>query len=222
MNSNFATALAKVLAHEGGFVNHKLDPGGATNLGITIGTAKRYGVDMDGDGDTDIIDIKNLTAAAAAKIYKGEYWAKVNGDLLPSGLDYAVFDFAVNSGVSRAAKYLQAILGVTQDGAIGPATLKALEGKNVADLINMLCDKRLAFLKGLSTWSTFGKGWSSRVSGVRSSALAMSKAKASALPPVIDAPPAPNAKPNSDTAKPNSVFSALFGFLATLLKGGRA
>jgi len=209
MNSNFPEALRLVLKHEGGFVNHRRDPGGATNLGITIGTAKRYGVDMDGDGDTDIIDIKNLTAAAAAKIYKGEYWAKINGDLLPSGLDYAVFDFAVNSGVSRAAKYLQAILGVSQDGAIGPATLKALEGKNVADLINMLCDKRLAFLKGLSTWSTFGKGWSSRVAGVRSSALAMSKSAPTALPLVIDAPPAPN------PPKPN-LISALLSILAKL------
>lgn len=211
MNANFAEALRLVLRHEGGYVNHPKDPGGATNLGITIGTAKRYGVDMDGDGDTDIIDIKNLTAAAAAKIYKGEYWAKVNGDLLPSGLDYAVFDFAVNSGVSRAAKYLQAILGVTQDGAIGPATLKALEGKNVADLINMLCDKRLAFLKGLSTWGTFGKGWSSRVAGVRSSALAMSKAAPTALPPVIDAPPAPAPAQPNVVAAILSIFAKLFG-----------
>lgn len=211
MNANFAEALRLVLRHEGGYVNHPKDPGGATNLGITIGTAKRYGVDMDGDGDTDIVDIKNLTASAAAKIYKGEYWNKVNGDLLPSGLDYAVFDFGVNSGVSRSAKYLQAILDVTQDGAIGPATLKALEGKNVADLINMLCDKRLAFLKGLSTWGTFGKGWSSRVAGVRASALTMSKAKPTALPPVIDAPPSPATKPN--------LLSAIIGIFAKLFGG---
>lgn len=175
MNPNFNEALSLVLKHEGGYVNHPADPGGATNLGITIGTAKRYGVDMDSDGDTDILDIKKLTVAAASKIYKGEYWNKVSGDLLPSGLDYAVFDFAVNSGVSRAGKFLQGLLGVTQDGQIGPKTVAALDGKNAGDLINALCDNRLAFMKSLSTWKTFGKGWNSRVSGVRAAALAMAK-----------------------------------------------
>lgn len=178
MNSNFNEALSLVLKHEGGYVNHALDPGGATNLGITIGTAKRYGVDMDGDGDTDIIDIKKLTVAAASKIYRGEYWNKVGGDMLPSGLDYAVFDFGVNSGVSRAGKYLQALVGVTQDGQIGPKTVAAIDGKNVADLINKLCDNRLAFLKKLPTWGTFGKGWGSRVAGVRMAALALAKKSA--------------------------------------------
>lgn len=175
MNTNFAEALRLVLKHEGGYVNHPADPGGATNLGITIGTAKRYGVDMDGDGDTDIADIKKLTVAAASKIYKGEYWDKVAGDLLPAGLDYAVFDFAVNSGTGRAAKYLQALVGVAQDGAIGPKTLAAVEKHDASDLIRKLCDNRLAFMKGLSTWKTFGKGWSSRVSGVKLSALAMAE-----------------------------------------------
>ena len=179
MEFNFPEALRLVLKHEGGYVNHPADPGGATNLGITIGTAKRYGVDMDGDGDTDIVDMKKLTVPAASKIYKGEYWDRVAGDLLPSGLDYAVFDFGVNSGTSRAAKYLQAVLGVTQDGQIGAKTLAALEGKNPYTIIGQLCDNRLAFLKNLGTWKTFGKGWGNRVAGVKSAALAMS-AKAGA------------------------------------------
>lgn len=211
MNMNFAEALRLVLRHEGGYVNHPKDPGGATNLGITIGTAKRYGVDMDGDNDTDIVDIKMLTPSVAAKIYKGEYWDKVAGDLLPSGLDYAVFDFAVNSGIGRAPKYLQAVLGVTQDGKIGNATLKAIEGKNVADLINQLCDRRMVFLRNLDTWGTFGRGWTSRVAGVRASALAMTKTKPTALPPVIDAPPAPiPSHPNLWTALAEMV-KAIFG-----------
>lgn len=210
MNSNFPEALRLVLKHEGGYVNHPRDPGGATNLGITIGTAKRYGVDMDGDNDTDIVDIQKLTVSAASKIYKGEYWDKVAGDLLPSGLDYAVFDFAVNSGIGRAPKYLQAVLGVTQDGKIGPATLKAIEGKNVADLINQLCDRRMVFLRSLDTWTTFGKGWTTRVAGVRASALAMSKTKPKALPMPIDAEPAPEAKPTLISAV-LSIFAKLFG-----------
>jgi lysozyme family protein len=173
MNSNFQESLTRVLKSEGGFVNNPKDPGGATNLGITIGTAKRYGIDMDGDHDTDIVDIKNLTVTAAAKIYRGEYWDKIAGDLLPSGLDYAAFDFAVNSGVDRAAKYLQSLVGVTQDGKIGPKTLTAIESEDDGRLIDALCDKRLAFLRSLSTWPTFGKGWGSRVSAVRAAAHGM-------------------------------------------------
>lgn len=173
MKKNFPAALKLVLAHEGGYVNHPADPGGATNLGITIGTAKAYGVDMDGDGDTDIIDIKKLTVEAAGKIYAGEYWAKVKGDDLPSGLDYAVFDFAVNSGVSRASEFLQAGVGAGIDGKIGPKTLAIVNSLDAKDLINQICNARLAFLKGLKTWKTFGKGWGSRVEGVRAAALKM-------------------------------------------------
>lgn len=176
MDSNFPQAFKRVLKHEGGFVNHPADPGGATNLGITIGTARRYGVDMDGDGDTDIIDIKKLTPEKAGEIYLGEYWAKVKGDLLPSGVDYAVFDFAVNSGVDRASRYLQAVVGAAQDGNIGPATIAAVKADGPEAIINDLCNKRLAFMKGLKTWSTFGKGWSSRVEGVRKAAMAMCNA----------------------------------------------
>ena len=126
MDRNFERALLLVLKHEGGFVNHPKDPGGATNLGVTIGTAKRLGIDVDGDGDTDILDIKKLKPSDAAKVYRAEYWNKIKGDHLPSGVDYAVFDFAVNSGPGRAAEYLQAIAGVAQDGAIGPQTVAAV------------------------------------------------------------------------------------------------
>lgn len=173
MLSNFQEALTCVLKSEGGFVNDKRDPGGATNLGITIGTAKRYGVDMDGDHDTDIADIRNLTVAAAGKIYRGEYWDKIGGDLLPAGVDYATFDLAVNSGVDRAAKFLQTVAGATPDGKIGPKSIDAVEGMDAASVINALCDKRLAFLQSLGTWPTFGKGWANRVAAVRAKALEM-------------------------------------------------
>jgi lysozyme family protein len=173
MNSNFQEALNCVLKSEGGFVNNSKDPGGATSLGITIGTAKRYGVDMDGDHDTDIADMRNLTVAAAGKIYRGEYWDKISGDLLPAGVDYATFDLAVNSGVDRAAKFLQAVAGTVQDGKIGPKTIAAVESLDDASVINALCDKRLNFLRGLPTWGTFGRGWAARVGSVRTKALEM-------------------------------------------------
>ena len=90
---------------------------------------------------------------------------------MPLGLDYAVFDFAVNSGVGRASKYLQAVLGVAQDGQIGARTLAAIQSPKAT--INALCDRRMSFLRNLRTFLTFGKGWTRRVSGVRSKALDM-------------------------------------------------
>lgn len=168
MDRNFARALPLILKHEGGFVNHPRDPGGATNKGITLATFRRY---VKPGGSVE--DLKRLTTAQAGTVYRRQYWDAVHGAELPDGVDYAVFDFAVNSGTSRAAKYLQAVVGAVQDGKIGPNTLKAVRAKDPEDVINALCDMRLAFLKRLSTWGTFGRGWSSRVAGVRKHALEM-------------------------------------------------
>jgi lysozyme family protein len=113
MNRNFQRALALVLKHEGGYVDHPKDPGGATNKGVTIATFRRY-VKKDGTKD----DLRRISDADVARIYKRHYWDAVRGDDLPDGLDYATFDFAVNSGTGRAPKYLQRVLGVAQDGVI--------------------------------------------------------------------------------------------------------
>lgn len=171
MHTNFEMVLPEVLKHEGGFVDHPRDPGGATNKGITIATFRAF-VDPDGS----VADLRALTTAQAGIVYKAQYWDKVKGDDLPSGLDYAVFDFAVNSGPSRAAKYLQRIVGVAQDGAIGAHTLAAVSRLDVEDLIQSLCDERLAFMKrirGGSLWQTFGRGWQRRVDEVLAKALGM-------------------------------------------------
>lgn len=168
MNRNFERALALVLKHEGGFVNHPRDPGGATNKGVTLATFRRY-VKPKGT----VTDLKALTNEQAGVVYRRQYWDAVLGAELPSGVDYAVFDFAVNSGPSRAAKYLQRAVGAKADGRIGPATLAAVRNVPADDLINRLCDSRLAFLKRLRTWPTFGRGWSNRIRGVRKHALEM-------------------------------------------------
>lgn len=168
MDDNFDRALAEVLKHEGGFVNHPIDPGGATNRGITIAVYRKW-VDKEGT----VADLKKISDATVAHIYRKHYWNAVRGDDLPPGLDYAVFDFAVNSGVSRASKFLQAILQVTQDGKIGPVTISAANDGVSDALINQYCDRRLAFLKALRTWATFGKGWGRRVADVRAVALRM-------------------------------------------------
>ena len=165
MNSNFEAALAYVLKSEGGYVNNPADPGGMTNLGCT----KAVWEEFVGHPVSEA-DMRGLTPADVAPLYKRKYWDKVSGDLLPSGLDYAVFDAAINSGPGKAAKWLQEVAGVAADGAIGPATLTAVNAKPVQDMIAQYNDKRLQFLESLPTWATFGKGWGARVASVQSSA----------------------------------------------------
>lgn len=167
MKANFEKALALVLEHEGGYVNHPRDPGGATNKGVTQAVYDAYRKNK-GQAKQSV---RLLTDAELRAIYKFQYWDRVQGDLLPSGVDYAVFDFAVNSGVGRASKYLQAVVGVAQDGQIGARTIAAIT--STAYTINKLCDRRMGFLRALKIFPTFGRGWTRRVDGVRKDALAM-------------------------------------------------
>jgi lysozyme family protein len=168
MNSNWDNALAAVLHHEGSFVHHKDDPGGMTNLGCT----KAVWEEWCGHPVTEQ-DMRDLQPSDVAPLYKSKYWDRVKGDDLPSGVDYIVFDAAINSGAGRAAKWLQECVGTQPDGAIGPMSLQAARSMVAADLINLYCNKRLAFLKELKTWDVFGKGWERRVEDVRSAALKM-------------------------------------------------
>lgn len=169
MDRNFARALALVLESEGGWSDNPADPGGATMKGVTLANFRRYV-----KADAGKADLRKITDSQVATVYRRFYWDAVLGAELPDGIDYAVFDFAVNSGPGRAAKYLQAALGVVQDRRIGPATLAAAKAKPAGVVIDTLCDARLAFLERLPTWPTFGKGWSARVAGVRAAALLIS------------------------------------------------
>lgn len=168
MNRNADRSISLVLKSEGGFVNHPRDPGGATNKGVTIATFRQY-VNPQGT----IADLKALTVAQAAVVYKRQYWDAVRGDDLPDGVDYFTFDYGVNSGPRRGIKALQAVVGVPQDGVIGPATIAAVRAKSAISIIGALHTQRMAFLRRLPTFSTFGKGWTSRVNSVSAEALAM-------------------------------------------------
>ena len=169
MNRNFARALALVLKSEGGWSDNPADPGGATMKGVTLANFRRYV-----KADASKADLREISDQQVATVYRRFYWDAVAGAELPGGVDYAVFDFAVNSGPGRAAKYLQAAVGAAQDGRIGPATLKAVGARPPGAVIDDLCDARLAFLRRLPTWPVFGKGWSDRVRSVRSQAMLMS------------------------------------------------
>jgi lysozyme family protein len=168
VKKNFIDALAHVLKHEGGYVNHPKDPGGMTNLGVTKAVWEEWI-----GRESNEKEMRSLTPAIVAPMYKKKYWDKIKGDELPDGVDYAVFDFAVNSGPGRAAKFLQELVGVNADGAIGPMTLTAVNKKDPKELVTDYNAKRQAFLESLPTFATFGKGWSTRVAGVNTEAIAM-------------------------------------------------
>lgn len=168
MKDNFDAALKAILHHEGGYVNHPADPGGMTNLGVT----KRVWEEWVGH-EVDEKAMRALTPEIVAPLYKVKYWDKIKGDDLPSGVDYCVFDAAVNSGPSRAAKWLQGCVGVEQDGGIGPKTLAAVAAFDPKELVEDYAKRRLSFLMDLKTWPTFGKGWGRRVAEVQTSASTM-------------------------------------------------
>ncbi|GHA29264.1 hypothetical protein GCM10007989_26050 [Devosia pacifica] len=168
MNSKrFDACLEIILRHEGGYVDHPADPGGATNLGITRKTLAAWrGIEPWHALAKSAV--RYLDKGEAAEIYKVKYWDQCRAGELCPGLDLAVFDYAVNSGPHRAVRLLQAILGVSQDGLVGPQTLLALKTYRAAHgavpLIRMYCTRRRAFLKTLAQFETFGKGWMRRVS----------------------------------------------------------
>lgn len=167
MKHNWKKVADLSIASEGGFTDDPRDrgnwTGGARGKGQLKGT--KYGIAANTYGH---LDIKNLTRAQAVAIYKKDFWDKISGDRLPSGLDYAVFDYAINSGVAGGVKPLQRILGVGADGIMGGETLQAIEDYPVMELlIDKYMDSRLRFMKKLSTWSVHGKGWTTRVNKVR-------------------------------------------------------
>ena len=168
MKENWDKCFDAVLEHEGGYVNDPRDPGGRTNLGVTQRAWEAYL-----NRDVTETEMRTLTPSIVKTFYKTMYWDKIRGDDLPSGVDYAAYDLAVNSGVGRASKYLQQIAGVAADGVIGPKSLEAIKRCNPEQVVIALCDMRLNFLKRLPTFDTFGKGWSRRVAEVKEKAFSM-------------------------------------------------
>ena len=171
MRANFDAALAAVLTHEGGYVNDPQDPGGATNRGVT---QRVYDI-WRADHQLPIRSVRHITPAEVFAVYKRGYWDRIRADELPSGLDYCLFDLAVNSGPDRAIRFLQEALLVDVDGKLGPQTMGAISEHPVEQIIECVCDLRMHFLRSLKTFARFGKGWSRRVAEVRSKAKGMAK-----------------------------------------------
>jgi len=185
----FYRSLDKVLLEEGGWSDHPKDPGGATMKGVTQRVYDAY---------RDRIrkprrSVRYIETSELEEIYRTGYWNLAKCDSLPAGVSYVVFDGAVNSGVKRSVEWLQAALGVKVDGIIGPATITAAQRDiNNDALIDRILDRRLAFLKSLTTWKTFGKGWNSRVARVRS--VGQAWASGVQAPAMLTAPDTVSAK----------------------------
>jgi len=168
MQANFDDSFARLIVHEGGYCNDAHDPGGMTTWGVThIDWAAWIG------HEPTEAEMRSITQDDVKPLYKKKYWDALSCDELPNGVDYAVFDFGVNSGIGRAARFLQKIVHVTQDGAIGPQTIAAVNDFDPALIVKELCDARQQFLESLSTFSVFGKGWTRRVQEVAATAEQM-------------------------------------------------
>ena len=154
MKKNFEECMARLLEHEGGYVWHAQDPGGETNFGVTRAVYEQYVGRQVMDGE-----MEGLTHDDVYPIYKENYWDAVRGDDLPSGVDWSTFDWAVNSGKSRASKALQRIVGVEADGGIGPMTLQAVAEVEPEEIIKQMHYVRDKFYRSLDTFEVFGKGW---------------------------------------------------------------
>ena len=165
---NYQTCLEMILHHEGGYVNHPKDPGGETNLGVTKRVYEEWGGTK---------DMKDLTVEDVAPIYEKNYWGRMKCDNVPAGLDLCLFDFGVNAGTGRSAKFLQTMIDTTADGGIGPNTLSKLadyiDENGIEDTIKNFQAERQKYYESLSTFDTFGKGWTRRVDETTEAALKM-------------------------------------------------
>jgi lysozyme family protein len=151
---NFDQAFTALIGNEGGYSNHKADPGKATMWGITEAVAREAGY------TGAMIDLRKDQAAA---IYRSNYWTPIKADSLPDQIRFDVFDACVNSGVAQASRWLQRSLGVADDGVIGPVTLAALQKADGDKLLRRFTGQRLLFMTNLSTWPSFGRGWAVRI-----------------------------------------------------------
>jgi len=151
-SANYPACLREVLKHEGGYSDHPHDRGGPTMYGITQAVARENGY---------FGDMRHMPMSVAEQIYRPKYWDAVGGNALAAGVDLAVFDFAVNSGPPRARAYYARVAG-------GPPV----------DVIKALCAARLAFVKALATWATFGRGWTRRIVSIEAVGVKMALAAA--------------------------------------------
>jgi lysozyme family protein len=172
MTDRFDLCLAFTLKEEGGYSDDPADPGGATNMGITLATYRQWAEDPK-LGPAQVRDMSERTARA---VYRALYWNPLRADALPAGVDLSVFDMGVNAGIWGSARLLQRALGFTGeevDGCVGPETLAAAAKCEPRSLIDDLAERQAAYYRSLFDFPTFGRGWLNRTQARKTAALAM-------------------------------------------------
>ena len=161
---NFDQAFDRLIKHEGGYSDDPKDPGNWTGGRVNIGQLKgtKYGIAANTYGD---LDIKSLTLEQAKAIYHRDWWLKIGADQLDAAIVFQLWDFAINAGMGTAVRALQRAVRVADDGSIGPLTIRAVRAMSTTDVLMRLTAQRLRFYTSLSTWLTYGKGWTNRVAG---------------------------------------------------------
>ena len=172
---NFDTIMDHVFHWEGGYVDHPRDPGGATNMGITIHTLRALDMDLDMDGDIDKDDVKKVTRDVALSIYRLQYWDQVEGDRAPSGVDAVLMDGAVNSGPRASVRWVQRAMGITADGLLGPVTRRAISLSNPPVLVERAIDERLKSVRQFRNYDVFGQGWENRIYSLKDLAMGLAR-----------------------------------------------
>jgi lysozyme family protein len=190
--ANYNGCISKVLEYEGGFQRDPNDRGNWDSCKVGVGNNKGTNRGISACSYPNE-DIKGMTEARAKAIYHDDYWNPIHGDELPAGVDLCTFDGGVNSGQSRGVKWLQRAVGVEADGVVGAKTIGAANSADEHVTIDRMCDDRMDFLRGLSTWSNYGKGWTRRVEDVRKTAHNMVADEPHPEPE--EPPPAPEAEP---------------------------
>lgn len=198
-------ALPALLKHEGGHVNHPSDPGGETNYGITIAVARASGYNG---------PMRSIPMDVVKRIYRTKYWDALRCDDLPRGVDYAVFDYGVNSGIGRSGKVLRRVLGLSDSSyQVTKDVLSAIGKVDPEKLVDDICSERMRFLQSLKTWPVFGKGWGRRVTEVKALALRLAKSNP---PPVI--PPPDVHVPEAPVAEQPSFIAAIIAAILSIFK----
>lgn len=220
----FYRAYALLRVHEGGYSNHPKDPGGATMKGVTQRTYDDFRVRREQRPQ----HVRQISDSELEAVYRGQYWDAVHADELPPGVAYCVFDAAVNSGPSRAVRWLQKVVGAKVDGIVGNNTITMVQGMKPELIIEQYCDRRLAFMKRLKHWATFKNGWTQRVAEVRAQSLEW--AEKDHVVTVSTQSPQPKAEGKEsisatvmDTVKDKGALTAVGGVLGSIgsLASGR-
>ncbi len=221
--SNYKPLVQQLLGIEGGVADRPAheDPGGLTNLGVTQAVYDKWRAHKGLPAQS----VRKITKTAAIELYKTNYWDTVRADDLPSGVDFAVFDYSVNSGPRKAVADLQAVIGAKIDGIVGLDTMTRLAVCDPADVINGICDRRWAFMQRLKNFKYNKNGWRTRVAHVRAEGLKMAAGLKPALPTAeLTSAMCAKAEPPGVTPAKKSLsvwggLAALCGLVVNFFKG---